>query len=112
MKYLNEFLVLTSLCAPVCHAAQTTTTGTIGLLREETLLQPMGSIQDVMLFKLSVPYSNGCVWVWLSATDKGADATALAAKVSGASVNITYDPTIISPWGDTTVCGAVAIDLN
>jgi hypothetical protein len=28
------------------------------------------------------------------------------------STTITYDPTIISPWGDTTVCGAVAIDLN
>lgn len=112
MKYRHAFFLPTLLCAPVCHAAQTTTTGTIGLLRDETLLQPDGRIQEVMIFKLSVPYSNGCIWAWLSSTDKGADATALAAKISGASVTITYDNTIVSPWGDTGICGAVAIDLN
>jgi hypothetical protein len=112
MEQRHALMVLTLFFTFVCHAAVTTTAGTIALMRDSTLLQPDGRLQGVVILQLSVPYSNGCIWTWISAADKGAAATALAAKLSGASVTIWYDNTIVSPWGETDVCGIVSIDLN
>lgn len=81
-------------------------------MRYSTLLQPDGRVQDIEIFQLSVPFSNGCIWTWISASDKGAAATALAAKLSGVPVTIWYDSTIVSPWGEADICGMVSIDLN
>lgn len=106
------FLVLTALLMTVSHAAVTTVAGTIALMRDTTLLQPDGRLQGLTLLQLSVPFSNGCNWVWINSADNRAAATALAAKLSGASVTIGYDNTIVSPWGETDICGIVTIDLN
>jgi len=106
------FLALILFSVPVCHATQATVAGTIALMKNLTLLQPDGRLQGVVLLQLSVPFSNGCNWTWISATDKAAAATALAAKISGASVTIGYDNSIASPWGETDICGVVDIDLN
>jgi hypothetical protein len=108
----SAFLALTLLSMPICHATVTTSAGTIALMRDSTVLQPDGRLQGVFLLQLSVPLANGCNWVWISPTDKGAAATALAAKISGAPVTIWYDNTIVSPWGETDVCGATSIDLQ
>ena len=99
-------------CAQVSNAAVATTQGTIALMRDSTLLQPDGRLQGVFLLQLSVPLSNGCNWVWISPTDKATQGVALSAKAMGAQVTLWYDNTIVAPWGETDICGAVNIDLN
>jgi len=97
--------MLALLLIPVCHAAVTSVSGTIALMRDTTLLQPDGRLQGLTLLQLSFPYGSGCNWAWINSTDNRAAGTALAAKLSGASVTIWYDNTIVSPWGETDICG-------
>lgn len=106
------FLALTLLSVAVCHATVTTAAGTIVLMRDLTLLQPDGRLQGVVQLQLSVPLSNGCNWVWIGATDKGALATALAAKASGATITISYDNAVVAPWGQTDICGLMYMDIQ
>jgi hypothetical protein len=48
----------------------------------------------------------------MDATDKGAVATALAAKVARTTLTISYDNAVVSPWGQTDICGLMVIDLK
>jgi hypothetical protein len=106
MKRRRAFFALTVVSIKVCHAAVTSTTGTIASMRDSTLLQPDGGLKGGTLLQLSGPYSNGCNWAWINLTDNRAAATALAAKLSGA-VTIGCDNAIVSPWEETDICGIV-----
>ncbi len=112
MKYRRPFLLLALFWVPLCQGAVVAATGTISSLKNLSLLQPDGRLQGVVVLQLSVPLANGCNWAWISPTDKGTAATALAAKLSGGSVTVWYDSTIVSPWGEADICGITEIDLN
>ena len=104
--------MLALFCVSVCQAAVVAAAGTITSLKNLTLLQADGRLKGVVLLQLSVPFANGCNWTWISSTDNRTTATALASKLSGASATIWYDNTIVSPWGETDICGITEIDLN
>jgi hypothetical protein len=110
MKLRYALIALSMTYGPMCHATTATTQGTIALLRDSTALQPDGRLQGVFLFQLSVALANGCNWIWISVSDKSAQAVAVAAKASGAQVSVIYDNTIVAPWGETDICGALVID--
>jgi hypothetical protein len=112
MRYSFALVSAIMFCASLCHAAPTSATGTISLLRQSTSLQPNGGVQDVTLFQLSPALPSGCVWVWIPATDKFSASVAVAAKLAASSVVVWYDPTVYAPWGESDVCGLLSIDLT
>ena len=109
-----RILLVLLLCSGAADAATYNAAGTIAALRIYPLLQSTSSGQDVSMFQLS-PGSglgNGCQWLWIAATDKNTLAVLLMTKQSGATVTIVYDNTVISPWGDSTVCALVQMDQS
>ena len=112
MRTRFALVALILFCAPLCRAAPVLATGTISLLRATTLLQPDGRIQNITIFQLSPALGNSCVWVWIPSTDKLSASVAVAAKLAGSSVVLSYDPTVYSPWGESDVCGLLSIDLT
>jgi hypothetical protein len=104
--------IASMLGAPAAWASSISAQGTITLMRDATMLEPDGRVQGVFLLKLSTTLANGCNWAWIGAADKAAQAVAIAAKIAGAQVTLWYDSTVVAPWGETDICGAIDIDLN
>lgn len=105
-------LVLGLMCSQTATATVESAVGTISNYRLYTLSFWTVSARDVSAFQLSPAMGNGCVWVWVDATDKNTLAVVLAAKTTGATVSINFDNAVPSPWGDTSMCALDLISLN
>lgn len=110
-RRLSAIVTLLGLSA-VAHATQTSTTGTLTVVRTNASTWGGASLGNVSTLQLSSALSGGCVWLYVAAADTIMLSTVLASKASGASVTIWYDNTVTSPWGDTTTCLAESLQQN
>ena len=98
----------------VANATQYQASGTIGSIRSYAASYGGASIADVTTFQVTpgVPVANGCAWLYVAANDANLLSQVLSAKVTGVTITVWYDPTVTSPWGDTTTCLAEIFQLN
>jgi hypothetical protein len=108
-------MMIAGLCASIAcwpvHAATyiySQQQGVINVTRHYTALHPNAAARGTTVFQFTTPLEGGCSWLFLD----GSDPTAQRLVAKGAAITVFYDNTISSPWGDTTVCGVIGIQVG